>query len=163
MTRTDAHRHPRTTTATRAGAPTQRGKGSAPAPPTEVAHPLGSALVGYVSAVAELLGVPEDGVTCEVTDTVTAYLALGCRAEAHPDRDVMLVWDARGWSVLVETDPTEPPIVLSPPDGDLVPDPAEVARLVTVAVARRAPRTTVSPTPHPVDWSDVVDRMRRHG
>ncbi|GAA3059781.1 DUF6292 family protein [Actinokineospora globicatena] len=132
-------------------------------PPTDIAHALADALRGYVKAVAVALGVPAEGVTCEVTDTVTAYLALGHRATAFPDRDVMLVWDARGWSVSLETDPGERPIVLSASTGDLVPDPATVAGFVSIALARRTARPASPATTEPLDWTQVVERMRGHG
>ncbi|RLK58997.1 DUF6292 family protein [Actinokineospora cianjurensis] len=177
MTRTDAHpethRDHRSTQAAVAGAPRPRAATGwrptravsqhALTPPTEIAHALASALGGYVRTVAAALGVPAEGVTCEVTDTVTAYVALGHRATAYPDRDVMLVWDARGWSVSVETDPAERPIVLSAASGDLVPDPAEVAGFVSVALARRTARSAAPAAPDPLDWTDVVERMRGHG
>ncbi|MEU5690788.1 DUF6292 family protein [Actinosynnema sp. NPDC020468] len=112
------------------------------------AHDLTAALYGYVRVVAEAVGVPPEGATCEVTDTVTAYLALGDRDPAHPDRDLMLVWNERqGWVVLVETNPGEEQIVLSRQGGDLVPAPDEVVRFVADALARRRDPAPTTPPP----------------
>lgn len=134
-------------------------KGSA-----DVTGVLTRALGGYVRMVAKAVGVPPEGTTFEVTDTATAYLALACRAADHPDRDVMLVWNtSQGWVVSIETTPTEPPIMLSRSTGNLVPAPEAVARFVIESItahgARPVPATLL---PH-TDWSDLADRMSRHG
>jgi hypothetical protein len=90
---------------------------------------LGQGLAGYVRAVAEEVGVPTEGTGYEVSDTVTAYLGLSGR---WAGRDLMLVWSERhGWSIAVETEPTEPPVVVAHlGGGDPVPVPAVVGRFV---------------------------------
>ncbi|MFC5289634.1 DUF6292 family protein [Actinokineospora guangxiensis] len=101
---------------------------------------LATALRAYVHAVAAAAGVPADGVTCEVTDTATAYLPLGRRSASHPDHDLMLVWgERRGWAVLLETPPGDPPVALGALGGDAVVAPAEVARFVSTTVASPRP------------------------
>lgn len=98
-------------------------------------HTMALALDEYVRAVAEEVGVPPEGTSCEVTDTATAYLALARRGSKHPDRDLMLIWNERqGWIISVETDPTEPTIVLARLGGDPVPQPAAVASFVTETI-----------------------------
>ncbi|MFC5053240.1 DUF6292 family protein [Saccharothrix xinjiangensis] len=130
------------------------------AAPADVAHGLARALGAYVRTVAEAVGVPREGTTCEVTDTATAYLALGCRSTEHPDRDVMLVWSAsQGWVVSIETSPGEPPIVLSRSTGDLVPAPEAVARFVAESVTRRGSGLRPVILPPYADWSDLAERM----
>lgn len=128
--------------------------------PADGTHVLARALGDYVRAVAEAVGVPREGTTCEVTDTATAYLALGCRAVDHPDRDVMLVWSAsRGWVVSIETSPGEAPIVLSRSTGDLVPTPGAVARFVAESVTGRGSGRRPVVLPPYADWSDLAERM----
>jgi hypothetical protein len=91
----------------------------------------------YVRAVAVAVGVPDESTTVEISDTATAYLGLPRRWLDRPDHDVMLVWsERRGWSLAVETDPTEAPVVIAHHGGDdLVPPPAVVARFVADTVA----------------------------
>jgi len=94
-------------------------------------------LGGYVRAVAAALGVPDESTTVEISDTATAYLGLSRRWPDRPDQDVMLVWsELRGWSLAVETDPADAPVVIARHGGDdLVPAPGTVARFVADAVA----------------------------
>lgn len=100
--------------------------------PTGQAAPLGHRLASYVRHVARAVGVPADATGHEVTDTATAYLALDERSPAHPDHDLMLIWDERlGWYIAVETTPAEPPEVMTYLDGDIVPSPGTVAQFVT--------------------------------
>ncbi|MFC6094901.1 DUF6292 family protein [Saccharothrix lopnurensis] len=163
-TGTDPVRRPRSTTATRPRSSDDPLPGVAaprrPSAPNDGAHVLARALRDYVWAVAEAVGVPRDGTTCEVTDTATAYLALGCRSADHPDHDVMLVWSAsQGWSVLVETSPAEPPVVLARSTDDLVPAPEAVARFVTDSITRRGTGRPPVALPSHADWSDLAQRM----
>ncbi|QFZ24382.1 hypothetical protein EKG83_20510 [Saccharothrix syringae] len=121
------------------------------------------ALGDYVRAVADALGVPPEGTTHEVTDTVTAYVALSCRAPEHPDRDLMLVWtERRGWELSVETGPAERPIVLARRGGDVVPGPEAVARFVAESVAGGRSERAALPSPvDRVDRADLVERLER--
>ncbi|WIY03000.1 DUF6292 family protein [Amycolatopsis mongoliensis] len=98
-------------------------------------HSLGE----YVRAVAAVVGVPDESTTVEISDTATAYLGLPHRWFDRPDHDVMLVWsERRGWSLAVETDPAEDPVVLAHQGGDdLVPPPRAVAQFVADTAAGR--------------------------
>ncbi|NUT50214.1 MAG: hypothetical protein HOV94_23315 [Saccharothrix sp.] len=88
-------------------------------------------LARYVQAVAEEVGVPPEGTEFEVSDTATAYLGL-----EGPGRDLMLLWnERRGWSIAVETDPAEQPVVVAHLGPPLVPPPDEVARFVDDVLA----------------------------
>ncbi|WP_367128947.1 DUF6292 family protein [Saccharothrix sp. HUAS TT1] len=88
-------------------------------------------LARYVRAVAEEVGVPPEGTEFEVSDTATAYLGL-----EGPGRDLMLLWnERRGWSIAVETDPTEQPVVVAHLGLPVVPPPDEVARFVDDVLA----------------------------
>jgi uncharacterized protein DUF6292 len=101
-----------------------------------VSSVLARSLSAYVRQVAAAVGVPADAVGYEVSDTATAYLGLSQRLPEHAGRDLMLVWDERlGWSVGVETDPGEKPLVLGYLVGETVPPPARVAQFVADAVA----------------------------
>ena len=95
----------------------------------ETTRTLGQGLAGYVRAVAAAVGVPTEGTGYEVSDTATAYLGLSDR---WAGRDLMLVWSERhGWSIAVETQPTEPSVVVAHlGGGDPVPEPAVVGRFV---------------------------------
>jgi hypothetical protein len=130
---------------------------------SEGTHLLAGALECYVGKVAEALGVPCDGISFEVTDTATAYIALGCRAVAHPDRDVMLVWSAtQGWAVSIETDPTEPLIVLARATGDIVQAPEVVVRLVAESMGRVGAAEAPVAGPPLMGWSDLAECMERY-
>ncbi|MDQ7807859.1 DUF6292 family protein [Amycolatopsis sp. A133] len=90
----------------------------------------------YVRAVAAAVGVPAESTTVEISDTATAYLGLPRRWLERPDHDVMLVWsERRGWSLAVETDPDEDPVVIARHGDDLVPAPGVVAQFVADTVA----------------------------
>ncbi|ONI77810.1 hypothetical protein ALI144C_30705 [Actinosynnema sp. ALI-1.44] len=92
-------------------------------------------LAGYLRAVADAVGVPDEGTTFEISDTATAYLALARRWPARPGRDLMLVWSERtGWAVSVETDPGEAPITIARLHGDPLSKPGTVARFVVDAI-----------------------------
>lgn len=102
---------------------------------------LSRGLEGYVQAVAAALDVPVEGTSSEISDTVTAYLGLADRSVQRPQQDLMLVWnEQQGWSVVVETDPGEAPMMLAEfGSDDRVPEPREVARFVDNVVAGRRP------------------------
>jgi Family of unknown function (DUF6292) len=125
---------------------------------------LSDAMAGYLRAVAVAVGVPPEGATFEISDTVTAYLALTRRWPARPGQDLMLVWSENdGWAVSVETDPGEAPVVVARWTGtDLIPEPGAVARFVGEAVAR----DTADPAPSlavPVpDRAQLAERLARY-
>lgn len=106
---------------------------------TDCTPALTRGLAGYLDAVAEAVGVPVDGTSYEVSDTATAYLALIRRTSDRPGRDLMLVWSEHdGWAVSVETEPLEPPILLSSlGSDDPVPAPRIVAHFVTEVLGGR--------------------------
>jgi Family of unknown function (DUF6292) len=134
-----------------------------PEVPVDETDALAGALKTYVRAVADAVGVPPEGTSCEVTDTVTAYVALARRGHEHPNRDLMLVWSERqGWVVSVETGPTEPPLVLSCLGGDTVPDPETVARFVADLVDQHAPPRRLVALPPAVDRLRLAERMAQH-
>ncbi|MBB3050502.1 hypothetical protein FHS23_001497 [Prauserella isguenensis] len=92
---------------------------------------LRRALDGYIRAVADELDVPAEGMSFEISDTATAYLGLSTRRPSWPGRDLMLIWDERaGWSVAVETNPAERPVVIARLSDEPVPSPRTVARWV---------------------------------
>jgi hypothetical protein len=123
---------------------------------------LTRALRTYVRAVADAVGVPPEGTTCEVTDTVTAYLALSRRGFRHPEHDLMLIWSERqGWSVSVETDPTETPVVLSCLGGDAVPDPTAVARFVTESIVHGGTQRRLVAMPAALSRTRLAELMNR--
>jgi hypothetical protein len=99
-------------------------------------HELSQGLAGYVRAVAIALELPEQGTSFEISDTATAYVALGQTAR-HPGEDLMLVWSERnGWVLAVETDPTAESSVIAFFGGDdAVPKPSLVAGFVREVLA----------------------------
>jgi hypothetical protein len=133
-----------------------------PAPHTATSDDaLATALRDYVHAVAVAAGVPADGVTCEVTDTATAYLPLGRRSASHPDHDLMLVWgERRGWAVLLETPPGQPAIALGAMGGDAVAAPAEVARFVRSTVTSPRPGCRLPGASARPDRTRLAARLR---
>jgi hypothetical protein len=130
--------------------------------PEDDTHLLAHALNDYVLAVAEAVGVPHEGTTYEVTDTVTAYLALARRKPEYPGRDLMLIWSEwQGWVVAVETEPTEPPVMLACFGSDTVPHPKAVARFVTESIGRKRRGPTMVALPASVDRRRLAERMNR--
>ena len=99
---------------------------------------LSLGLAGYLRAVAVAIGVPSEATSFEISDTATAYLALARQWPGRPGRDLMLLWSERtGWTVQVETDPGEQPMVVARLGGnDPVPEPKVIAKFVADAVAR---------------------------
>jgi hypothetical protein len=137
-------------------AATARGATRDPWPEFDNTSPLSRGLAGYLRAVAGALGVPPEGVTFEISDTVTAYLALTRRWPERPGQDLMVVWtEVDGWSVSVETDPGEAPVVVARWAGtDLVPEPDAVARFVREAVGRSLAAKNAPPAVQP-----ALDRL----
>lgn len=127
----------------------------------ETTRTLGQGLAGYVRAVAAAVGVPTEGTGYEVSDTATAYLGLSDR---WAGRDLMLVWSERhGWSIAVETEPTESPMVVAHlGGGDPVPEPAVVGRFVA-DVEAGSPMGVVRPDFAAVGNRDVLaKRLSRY-
>jgi hypothetical protein len=125
---------------------------------------LSVGLAGYLGAVADALGVPAEGTTFEVSDTVTAYLALNRRWPQRPGRDLMLVWgELTGWIVSVETDPGETPMVVARLGGaDSVPEPRVVAQFVTDALARNTAAPTTLVVSVPSDRTHLAESLTRY-
>ncbi|WP_199817689.1 MULTISPECIES: DUF6292 family protein [Amycolatopsis] len=97
---------------------------------------LRQALAAYVREVAAAVGVSVECTSCEVTDTITAYVALSGRSPRFPGRDLMLLWTMRqGWSVAVETTPAESPQPVAQLGGDVTPAPERVRRFVAEVVS----------------------------
>lgn len=134
---------------------------------TEAVHEdplvLRRALVGYVRAVAEAVDVSVEGTSCEVADTVTAYVALSRRSPRYPGRDLMLLWNYRqGWTLSVETRPAEPPLVVARLGGDVVPEPALVGRFVAEVVsASHKGAWTTPPSRAAADRGGLAARLER--
>ncbi|HEY0501522.1 MAG TPA: DUF6292 family protein [Kutzneria sp.] len=122
----------------------------------DVTRALTLGLNGYLRAVAVAVGESAAGTSCEVSDTATAYIGLTARGP----RDLMLVWSERdGWSVLVETDPTESPIVISRLGGDdPAPPPWVVSRFVSDTLAD-APSHPQDRAYHRQDRRHLADRL----
>ena len=105
-------------------------------------------LAGYVREVARELDLPLEGTSFEVSDTATAYLGLAVRWPPRPGRDLMLNWSERaGWSVAVETEPTELPVVVAEFGDDPLPPPRMLARFVTNTLAVTRIRAEVDRSP----------------
>jgi hypothetical protein len=135
-----------------------------PAPDPEPDHSVAlvHGLAGYVRQVAEAVRVPVEATGYEVSDTATVYLALAQRWSQLPGRDLMLVWSEQdGWLVAVETDPTEPAMVIDYLGGDdVVPEPAAVARFVhEVVIGSRLSRARPA---HRAGRADLAARLSRY-
>jgi hypothetical protein len=122
----------------------------------DVTRALTLGLNGYLRAVAGAVGESAAGTSCEVSDTATAYIGLTARGP----RDLMLVWSERdGWSVLVETDPAESPIVVSRLGGDdPAPPPWVVSRFVADTLAD-TPSQPQARANHRLDRRHLADRL----
>jgi hypothetical protein len=121
--------------------------------------PLSQRLADYVHQVAAAIGVSADGVSHEVTDTATAYIALDQRSVTQLGHDLMLVWDERlGWYIAAETIPAEAPVVMAYLEGELVPPPLAVARFAAdIAEGKRGNR--IRPVLPITERSVLADRM----
>jgi hypothetical protein len=126
------------------------------------ARALARGLAGYLDAVADAVGVPAEGTTFEISDTATAYLALNSRWSHRPGQDLMLVWSERtGWTVSVETDPGETPVVVARlGGGDAVPTPETVAQFVADALTE--PRTATATTSIEPNRVSLTERLNRY-
>lgn len=106
------------------------------APNSEAALGLGR----YVAAVARLLGVPADAMYHEVGDLASAYIALPTRHPLFTEHDLMLVWDERhGWSVGLEIDTLDGPVVLAYLGPDPLPTPGRIRHFVDEVVVGNCP------------------------
>ena len=123
---------------------------------------LERSLRGYVRAVAAATGVPDESTTVEISDTATAYLGLPRRWPDRPDQDVMLVWsERRGWSLAVETDPADEPVLIARQGGDdLVPAPGAVARFVADTAAGRPAGPERAGPAHAPTRGSLAERLR---
>jgi hypothetical protein len=125
---------------------------------------LSRGLSGYLDAVAEAIGLPAEGTTFEVSDTVSAYLALNRRWSQRPGKDLMLVWsEVTGWIVSVETDPGETPMVVARLGAaDSVPEPRVVAQFVTDALAGGDAAPALPPAPVLANRMDLAESLTRY-
>ena len=106
------------------------------APDSEAALGLGR----YVAAVARLLGVSADSMYHEVGDLASAYISLPNRHPLFAEHDLMLVWDERtGWSVGLEIDTLDGPVILSYLGPDPLPTPGQVRHFVDEVVVGNSP------------------------
>lgn len=106
----------------------------------------GRGLGRYVRAVAGQLGIPAEATDYELDEPATAYIALDQRCSNHGERDLMLLWhEEHGWAVAVETDPTDPAIVLAYVGDEVLPRPAALAEAVA-ALLSGEPVGTSEPT-----------------
>lgn len=127
----------------------------------DTAWALARGLEGYVQAVATALDVPVEGTSSEISDTATAYLGLAERSTERPGQDLMLVWsEQQGWSVAVETDPAEAPMVIADLGSDeRVPDPRAVARFASEVMAGRRPTRASSASPVPATRKELARQL----
>ena len=101
----------------------------------------------YVRAVAELLSVSEDAIYHEVGDLATAYVALPSRHPTFPEYDLMLVWDERhGWSVGLEVDNLDGPVVLTYFGTELLPTPRRIRAFVDEVTVGSCPGQPNAPS-----------------
>jgi hypothetical protein len=125
---------------------------------------LSRGLAGYVRAVAKALELPTEGTSFEISDTATAYLGLAASWAQHPGRDLMLIWTEHdGWSLAVETRPTEHVLVIGHLDDDLLPPPSAVARFVTgTLTGRGAPSRRLARVRREVDRGALAARLQQY-
>ncbi|WNV87830.1 DUF6292 family protein [Umezawaea sp. Da 62-37] len=106
----------------------------------------------YVNLVTGALGLTGECSYVEVERPAGAYLALDGGLARFPDRDLALLWnEEHGWSMAVETDSAEDPLVLAHMGGDPLPSPGEVAEWTSNFLrvghdTRPAPATPVGDT-----------------
>ncbi|HVW42531.1 MAG TPA: DUF6292 family protein [Amycolatopsis sp.] len=125
---------------------------------------LARGLAGYVRAVARELGLPAQGTSFEISDTATAYLGLSTSWAQLPGRDLMLVWNERdGWSLSVETRPTEDVFVIAQFGNELLPSPSAVARFVTSTLSGLAASSRrLAPARRTVDRGTLATRLQQY-
>jgi hypothetical protein len=126
------------------------------APNSEAALGLGR----YVAAVARLLGVSADAMYHEVGDLASAYIALPMRHPLFVEHDLMLVWDERhGWSVGLEIDTLDGPVVLSYLGPDPLPTPGRIRHFVDEVVVGNCPGQPNPP--HCRSREQLADRLAK--
>ncbi|MFI5614105.1 DUF6292 family protein [Amycolatopsis sp. NPDC051903] len=106
-----------------------------------------SPLREYVESIACLLRVEPEASWCEEGRPSTAYIALAEQVPCHPGRLLMAQWSSdSGWSLALEPECGEAPVVLSAWPHPARPAPTVVARrfraaLNDLAHRRRPPRS----------------------
>jgi hypothetical protein len=99
-----------------------------------------SRLHDYVRRVGEELGLTGECSYVESTPLFNAYLALEGKLPSFPRCDVALLWqEDDGWSVAVEQDSAEEPVVLARMGGDPLPPPRVVAAWARSFLAAQLP------------------------
>jgi hypothetical protein len=104
----------------------------------DTSHAEALSLARYMAAVVAEIGVEPSAAWHEYGPPSSAYVALPDRSPDDPDRFLMLQWtDEDGWSLAVEPDGPEMPVVLASWPGSVYLPPAELATAVRRAVMAR--------------------------
>jgi hypothetical protein len=118
-------------------------------------------LRAYTSSVAAALGVGPESCCLDTAECAAVYVAVDERIAGFPDREVALLWDEEtGWSVAVETSGGEALVLVAALDGDLLPEPAEIARWVALVASDGAQPMVVQK--HSVDRDELTGRLAHY-
>ncbi|ONI90386.1 hypothetical protein ALI144C_03335 [Actinosynnema sp. ALI-1.44] len=89
-------------------------------------------LRAYVASVAGRLGIGMESCCLDTSRPSQAYIALDERLDQFPGRDLALLWDeGSGWIAALDGHGDDDMVIVSRLYGDVMPDPATVARFVT--------------------------------
>lgn len=121
-----------------------------------------SALRGYVSVVANELGVPPESTCAMMSRPATAYIALDARLPGFPERDLALLWeDTHGWAAAIETHSGEDVIIVAYLGKEIVPELGEVVAFLRDLLTDAQPGQLEPPDFPPCP--DLTRRLAAHG
>jgi hypothetical protein len=102
---------------------------------TDTSFAEARALRRYVDAVTTAIGVERTAAWHEYGPPSSAYVALSEQLPDQPDRFLMLQWnDETGWSLAIEPEGAEPPVVLAAWPEDVYLAPTALAAAVSTVL-----------------------------
>ncbi|MFC3456325.1 DUF6292 family protein [Amycolatopsis speibonae] len=117
----------------------------------------------YVERVGAAVGAGADLVVWMLDVPAAAYLPLAGRLPGFPGVDLALVWDEQvGWAAAIEADSGFDLIEVSYLAGDVLPEPAQVARFVAALLGGGRPGQPGRVVLRAVEDADLDRRLARY-
>jgi hypothetical protein len=107
----------------------------------KIVPPVETALPDYLRAVATELGLPAADTATDSTEPRCGEIRFAGRPADRPDRDFLLIWDARdGWQLAATDGASTAMHVIAALTGPIQPDPRAVADFTLTTLGRRGER-----------------------